>query len=308
MPNVQCEVCGNHFEKSNTRIKKCTRHFCSTNCLYASRAHPIETKNCEYCQKPFETTYSKRTRKYCDIYCAKLHRSQLATVLLTCEHCGKSFERRRRVMSPNNYCSLKCANLVKKEQVIERACGTCGKTITVHPSLLRDVNYCSKPCLGKALRRRVTCTCKNCGIEFEKTNSDLKYPNGGSFCSQSCTCIYTLTHSRSKRTNIELAIEAVLIELGVAYVAQRRIAKFVCDFYVNAHRLVIECDGIYWHSRPEQKEKDNYKDSWLISRSFKVLRLTDKEILGDIERCKERILEAMKRKGTHEQLPLLRFN
>lgn len=264
----------------------------------------MATIECLYCHISKEVPSLRK--KYCSLKCAKLHRSQLSKITLVCEHCGKSFERRRRIMSPNNYCCHKCANLAKGSH-ITRTCPVCGKVLKVHPSLAKEVNYCSKQCLGKSQQKRVICICKHCGKQFERNLQRISIPRGGTFCSRSCTTIYNLANVGKKPTDIEIAIEKLLISMGIVYKSQKPLGKFVCDFYIKSSRLIIECDGIYWHSKPEQIEKDRIKDAWLIAHSYKVLRLNNKEIFGDIEQCRQRIIEAMQRKGTHKQLDLLTF-
>lgn len=68
--------------------------------------------------------------------------------------------------------------------------------------------------------------------------------------------------------------------------------RFVCDFVIAKYHLVIECDGTYWHSSPEQKAKDGRKDHWLTTHGYKVLRLTEEKIRNDLSWCRESILMA----------------
>lgn len=83
---------------------------------------------------------------------------------------------------------------------------------------------------------------------------------------------------RRHPTNIEIAVETLLLELGIDFVAQHRIGRYVVDFHVPSRRLVIECDGEYWHSLPEAVEKDARRDLYLANCGYRVIRLKEREI------------------------------
>lgn len=86
-------------------------------------------------------------------------------------------------------------------------------------------------------------------------------------------------------TSIERAVAAVLDELGQPYEAQKRIASWTADFYLPRLSLVLECDGDYWHSRPEIVASDRRKDEGLRARGFIVGRLTETAINQDARGC-----------------------
>ena len=101
------------------------------------------------------------------------------------------------------------------------------------------------------------------------------------FCSMSCLGSHSVRMQGGRRSSIEIAIEAVLEALGVEYEAQHRIGKWLCDFYIPSARLVIECDGSYWHSLPKNAERDTRKDRYLKKRGYEVVRLREKDINED---------------------------
>ena len=86
--------------------------------------------------------------------------------------------------------------------------------------------------------------------------------------------------SQMKRpTGIERAVAALLDALGVEHLPQYLIGnRFVVDFYVPSRKLVIECDGSYWHSLPGRAEKDAARDAWLSAHGFVILRLPERDI------------------------------
>ena len=96
--------------------------------------------------------------------------------------------------------------------------------------------------------------------------------------------------SRNKKTNIEKEIADLLDSLGIKYefnkcVKTRTTFRFP-DFTVGD--LIIECDGMYWH---QDKEKDNARQKELEELGFKVIRFNDEEILNDLIKVKEKIIQ-----------------
>lgn len=61
-----------------------------------------------------------------------------------------------------------------------------------------------------------------------------------------------------KPASIELVVKEQLDEIGFKYVQQKRVNNgeryFFLDFYLPELKLVIECNGDYWHNLPEKKE------------------------------------------------------
>lgn len=73
-----------------------------------------------------------------------------------------------------------------------------------------------------------------------------------------------------KRTAIEAIIANLLDSIGIEYLEQKRIGIYCVDFCVAERRLIIECDGEYWHSerKPGTKEKDARKNAYLASQGY----------------------------------------
>lgn len=87
-------------------------------------------------------------------------------------------------------------------------------------------------------------------------------------------------------SSIELSVRALLDKLEIPYVAEHRIGRYVIDIFIPDRRLVIECDGRYWHSMLGAKERDEKRDAYMVSLGYMVLRLPENEI-------KERRVEPM---------------
>jgi len=76
--------------------------------------------------------------------------------------------------------------------------------------------------------------------------------------------------------------------LGYKFRRQHSIGSYVVDFYCARTRLVVEIDGGY-HSRKEQKKYDKERDEYLSILSHKVLRFTNDEIEGKLDRVLNKI-------------------
>lgn len=83
----------------------------------------------------------------------------------------------------------------------------------------------------------------------------------------------------AKETYLEKNVREILEELNFSFVQEKYFKGIgAVDFYLEDYRLVIECDGEYWHSKESQKIKDAYRDNKLFEKNLKVLRLPEKII------------------------------
>lgn len=71
----------------------------------------------------------------------------------------------------------------------------------------------------------------------------------------------------------------MLDALGVSYLQNHPLDKIAnVDFYIPHKKLVIECDGDYWHNLPGVQENDRRKTLQLEAKGYKVLRFWEHEI------------------------------
>lgn len=92
---------------------------------------------------------------------------------------------------------------------------------------------------------------------------------------------------KARPSSIERAVHAVLDALQIQYRTEESFGRYSADIFIPEAKLVIECDGSYWHSRPGSKEADAKKDAYLCALGFRVIRLSEQEILQD---AKEAVL------------------
>jgi very-short-patch-repair endonuclease len=103
-----------------------------------------------------------------------------------------------------------------------------------------------------------------------------------------------LHYTMPRATTIEELIYAELERRGVTFVKQQVIdGLWVADALIPGARVVVECDGEYWHSRPEMQERDREKDRYLKSRGYNALRFPEAAIRADVRGCVQRVVDAL---------------
>lgn len=83
------------------------------------------------------------------------------------------------------------------------------------------------------------------------------------------------TLKNSKMTNIEKKVDDFIRGMGKDYEYQF-IAdwKFIYDFKIG--NVLIEVDGKFWHSKPENISNDHRKNEWARNNGFDLIRLPQK--------------------------------
>src|SRR5438067_10411328 len=76
---------------------------------------------------------------------------------------------------------------------------------------------------------------------------------------------------------------------GLKFRNQHPVGWFVLDFYCPACKLVVELDGGI-HEEPDQADHDRLKAEHLAAYGYRVLRIANEEVFGDLPGVLERIL------------------
>jgi very-short-patch-repair endonuclease len=83
--------------------------------------------------------------------------------------------------------------------------------------------------------------------------------------------------------------------LGLKFRRQVPIGAYVADFYCHDRKLVLEIDGGI-HEEERQKAHDENRDSNLTALGYRILRLTNGEILEDLDSALETIRQRLERR------------
>lgn len=104
-------------------------------------------------------------------------------------------------------------------------------------------------------------------------------------------------------TEIEIILAENLLKAKIPFIKQFNIDnKFSCDFAIPIYKIIIECDGDYWHANPKIYDRknldkrqiknltrDKFKDMYLKRKGWTVLRFFESDIKLDIDKCINKI-------------------
>jgi very-short-patch-repair endonuclease len=92
-------------------------------------------------------------------------------------------------------------------------------------------------------------------------------------------------------TKIELKIEQELLKQNIRHFKQKWICGISCvDFYLPDYKIIIYCDGDFWHKSDWAKQhgvvkKDNTQDLVLGLHGYTVFRFTGTQIRESAKKC-----------------------
>lgn len=294
--NSICEICG----KSFFAMYSATGKYCSRKCGSIG-TRKRELRNCLECGAGF-TALPSDTKKYCNAKCfgqAVIKKFKKEATIKTCLVCGAEFER-RYLNGIDSTCSKKCAmkraNQIESERrrLPDNKCGECGKMF--HP-LNRQQKSCSLKC-GNRIKARVSgekhhlwkpkikMNCEICGQEKEVKPSLVSRFRA---CSRRCVGVISQIQMPNI-SSIEVKMQKLFEGAGLAFTPQFVIGQYVTDFAFPKEKLVVECDGDYWHNLPNQKVKDRRKDGFLKHNGWKIVRLWEYEINNQPQECLSKVL------------------
>jgi very-short-patch-repair endonuclease len=99
-----------------------------------------------------------------------------------------------------------------------------------------------------------------------------------------------LEGTQKQDTSIEIKMRDALDIAEIPYEHPFPFAgKFLCDFGIPEKKIVIECDGDYWHNREDIKKRDASKNGYIKKCGWTMLRFWEHEINGNIGACLDRL-------------------
>ena len=136
-----------------------------------------------------------------------------------------------------------------------------------------------------------------CGLCGKIWNRETERMRQGKTCCTRCASIKGYLSGDRKETGIELKLQALLSEMGIAYTTQKPLLGVtIADLFIEPN-VAIFADGEYWHKGAMKEYKDCEKTRKLEKNGYVVLRLGEKEInKNDLELRKKVTLAYEKRK------------
>lgn len=121
--------------------------------------------------------------------------------------------------------------------------------------------FCSKICKSSLEKKKHSLICKQCGSNFEKSNSHVKQTKNH-FCSRSCAATYNNKNKTTgnRRSKLEEYIEVKLTTLYPNIEIQfncKHIINSELDIYIPSLKLAFELNGIFHYKPIFGQEKYN---------------------------------------------------
>ena len=81
-------------------------------------------------------------------------------------------------------------------------------------------------------------------------------------------------------SSIEEKVKRELSKHGIRFVQQKSLygGMFYVDFWLPEYKLVIECNGDYWHSQESKIDRDRRLEEYILSKGKDILWLWEHEI------------------------------
>ncbi len=196
---------------------------------------------------------------------------------LRCDHCKKEFERahtiKTQLKKKRHYCSSACFALAMKSGGIadKSRKKTCQERYGSDYYIIRH-DVASKS--GKLAHTP----------EIEKRRWK-KIREGWKDLSKQLSRGLTLIRSKQ-----EVEFFAVIKkQFKVEAECPKYVNGWFIDGYISSHKVWVQYDGVYWHSRPELIARDKKQDEWFAGQGLTLVRVTDKEWNGDREKVLKRL-------------------
>lgn len=259
--DVECPICKKHFTPSIG----VGQLFCSKECSYVfTKQKPKKSylKKCKYCSKEFTTKVKKK--QYCNSKClAQMPRdNRRKGEIINCAYCGKEKYKPQCQIKEGklSFCSKCCANKHANLTKIKVVCQTCNNEFKVSPCMAKTRRFCSIECRNKDKDFTL-----NVSIKANLANLNKNGLNG-----------------------LELKGNEILndldLKLGTDYQNQvLMFNKFCVDVLIESKKLVIQWDGVYWHTKDKRKKLDESQDAYMQTAGYKVLRITDEQIKNNLQ-------------------------
>lgn len=207
-----------------------------------------EKKICAYCGKEYEKSNFGR---FCSSVCKSREyekRRPKRQYYLQCDYCHKFFyaSRNRTEKEKLRFCCKKCGDNYRKEHSEAKECVICGNKFIPYKS---NHNCCSRVCKDKYMWLQEEKTCVVCGKKFHSADISTT-------CSEECykTIKFENVYKNFKKglykssmTTPHVAIDDVLIDLGISFENEIRFGRKIVDIFIPNYEVCIEIMGTFWH-------------------------------------------------------------
>ncbi|WNF37806.1 DUF559 domain-containing protein [Bacillaceae bacterium IKA-2] len=201
--------------------------------------------------------------------------------LLLCEYCNKTFYKKHK---GTKTCSEDCAFKTKKEKITKWHALMAKEKKDIHFK-----NIISKTSTTRRRNKTPSWNSGKTGVYSDETIEKIRNAT-----------LEQMKNQRIVKTNIEKIMDKLLDELDVQHRYSFILNKRQFDFVLPDHRILIECDGDYWHANPkfypnpapwqiERIKIDELKNKIASSNGYKILRFWEDDIKENIDEVIKKI-------------------
>lgn len=232
----------------------------------------------------------------------KSQKHPVQTVVVQCEECGKPLNQsvryyKERVKKGNTkfYCVNTCVNKAHSKRMTGE--GNPNFDGKWHgDNSWRDSEEGKKLMkrngLAAIIRMKEDNSYKDRMRELQEGHKKFFSTREGKELRRKLGVISTMKQGKGNRSSIEKKMADELSRRRIEFIEQYNIDnKFVADFYLPNHNLIIECDGDYWHNLAEVKERDERKNRYYDDNGFSYVRFWEHEINKDVSACVDVIID-----------------
>ncbi len=213
-----------------------------------------------------------------------------------CVNCSKSFSM-RGIWATYSCCSKSCASkYFSKVDVARKGWDDLAKDGVF--SGLQQGNTSGIAALKEAGKQRKGKT----DVDYYGADkaAEMRDLRSRTWASAARTKAFADISKRGKLAKPEKLMKSILECMGIRFEQQWSYGCGIADFYLPDYNLVLEVDGVYWHSKPEAVTRDKRQQEYLEAEGRTVIHVTDTE-LKDVSSVEERLVNVL---SNHEGLYL----
>ncbi|MFC0269917.1 endonuclease domain-containing protein [Metabacillus herbersteinensis] len=278
-----CLICGfraSHNKNGQFSSHLLNNHNIKINDYLYKYYYSTKDLKCSYelCQKSVDLRRGK-PKKHCSRSCANKHDP------LKCIHCGKKFYAMNR---STKTCGPSCAKSIKSRKIKEWHANM--------PKIEKELHF--KRIIAKTASTRIknktpSWNSGKTGIYTQETIEKIR-----------SATLKQMEHQTFRKTNIEKLVESYLIMIDVNYRYSYILEKRQYDFLLVDYKILIECDGDYWHANPKfypkpaewQLERiiiDQEKNEIATKNGYIIIRFWEDDILNNFKYVESKIASYM---------------
>ena len=97
----------------------------------------------------------------------------------------------------------------------------------------------------------------------------------------------------TRDTSIEKLVHKELHKRSIPFTKHYIFGNWQIDIAFIVQKILVECDGDYWHSLPNRKKRDSDLDVFIIKKGWMIIHLQEHDIKQNVGTCVNKIEELL---------------